>query len=285
MKLTHIITLANRSVEIIFRAFEHSLRATGCTLPLYVIPYNDDKFDLPQNAHWLEDEALFDLLKSHNAHPMMRKYAAFTRQNYLFVDTDVIFLQDPAKYYEPYEGFVANCTHWNNPHHTTSVQSQAFFASQTTTWPRFVFNAGQFASSQKVFEDFGALKAACLTQPDTTLTFPWHDQPGINYLVRYSQIPFTNITLPPHAKESSWAGDYLAQESLAPSENAPCFLHWAGFKITGEHPIDQLFLSHVDPALPTTFLEIQQGSKPTLLGKIKAFGRGVKRSWREAFSR
>lgn len=284
MKLTHIITLANRPVEIIFRAFERSLRASGCNLPLYVIPFNDDKFELPDNAQWLDDQPLFDLLAQNNSHPMMRKYAAFTRENYLFVDTDVIFLQNPESYYAPYEGFVANCTHWNNPHHTTSEASAATFAKQTTTWPRFVFNAGQFASSQKVFADFDALKAACMTQPQTTLTFPWHDQPGINYLVRHSKVPFTNITLPPHQMESSWAGDYLEKESIELSENSPCFLHWAGFKITGEYPIDQLFLSHVDPAMRTTFLETQY-SKPSLLGKVKAFGRGVKRSWKEAFGR
>ena len=31
---------------------ERSLRAVGCDLPLLVIPYDEDLFELPPNAEW-----------------------------------------------------------------------------------------------------------------------------------------------------------------------------------------------------------------------------------------
>jgi hypothetical protein len=47
MKIEKIITLANNKVRLRFLAMERSLRATGCQLPLLVIPYDDKLFELP----------------------------------------------------------------------------------------------------------------------------------------------------------------------------------------------------------------------------------------------
>jgi len=47
MEIDRIITMASQSVRIQFLAFERSLCAVGCDLPLLVIPYEqDDGFDL-----------------------------------------------------------------------------------------------------------------------------------------------------------------------------------------------------------------------------------------------
>lgn len=50
MKLESIITLASTEVRLRFIAMERSLRATGCDLPLRVIPYNANASKLPLNA-------------------------------------------------------------------------------------------------------------------------------------------------------------------------------------------------------------------------------------------
>ncbi len=52
MKLDCVVTLANRAVRLRFLGMERSLRATGCDLPLKVIPYDDARFDLPGRAEW-----------------------------------------------------------------------------------------------------------------------------------------------------------------------------------------------------------------------------------------
>jgi hypothetical protein len=50
LNIDRIITMASRGVRIPFLAFERSLRAVGCDLPLLVIPYGNDLFDLPPMA-------------------------------------------------------------------------------------------------------------------------------------------------------------------------------------------------------------------------------------------
>src|SRR5437764_440818 len=54
MKLERIITLANRKFRVRFAAMERSLRAVGCALPISVIPYDNERFDLPKNSEWWE---------------------------------------------------------------------------------------------------------------------------------------------------------------------------------------------------------------------------------------
>ena len=54
MKLECIVTMASAAVRLRFLAMERSLRAVGCTLPLRVIPYNDERFELPAGATWWE---------------------------------------------------------------------------------------------------------------------------------------------------------------------------------------------------------------------------------------
>jgi len=72
MKLEKIITLANEPVRLRFLAMERSLRATGCDLPLLVIPYDDRRFELPPNAQWWETD-LGRWLKQERTHPTMAK--------------------------------------------------------------------------------------------------------------------------------------------------------------------------------------------------------------------
>src|SRR5690606_27482051 len=128
-----------------FLAMERSLRATGCRLPLRVIPYNDGRFDLPANAEWWLDPEIEAWLRSWNAHPMMRKYHCLTIPNFHFVDADLIFLRNPAEVLEPLEGFVTSCGHWKNPTESLTAESRVFFVKVSTNWQTRVFNAGQWA--------------------------------------------------------------------------------------------------------------------------------------------
>lgn len=44
MKIDKIITMANKTVRLQFLAMERSLRSTGCTLPIWVIPFDNNTF-------------------------------------------------------------------------------------------------------------------------------------------------------------------------------------------------------------------------------------------------
>jgi len=97
MRLEKIITLANERVELYFRAMERSLRATGCDLPLWVIPFDEHRFALPPNAKWWENDEFFAWLGKFPMWPDSHKYVCLLEANFQFVDTDVIFLRNPAE--------------------------------------------------------------------------------------------------------------------------------------------------------------------------------------------
>jgi hypothetical protein len=118
MKLEKIVTLANQKVRLLFLAMERSLRATGCDLPIWVIPYDTNLFDLPENATWWELPNVRKLLADNRAHPMITKYQCFTTENYQFVDTDVIFLRNPQQVLADHHGFITSCGYWREPAET-----------------------------------------------------------------------------------------------------------------------------------------------------------------------
>jgi hypothetical protein len=251
MKLEKIITLANRAVRLRFLAMERSLRATGCRLPLWVIPYDDHRFDLPEHSTWWEIPDLISWLLQEQAQPKMRKYQCLLVGNYHFVDTDVIFLRNPEEVLAPHSGFVASCGHWHNPGHTYTTESSRISSARTTTWQKDTFNSGQFACDQPLYA-FDKL-AATAARPEfirTCLRFPFHEQPGLNLLVLHSGVGITNLTLPPFCMESTWAGDYPAEyvKYWQEPKRQPHLIHWAGLPMDVPRPINQLFYSFLTPA-------------------------------------
>jgi hypothetical protein len=246
MEIDKIITLASSEVRLQFLAMERSLRATGNDLPLWVIPYNENRFDLPPNAQWWELKEITEWLKSYKAHPMMRKYQCLTIANYQFVDSDVIFLRDPAEVLRGVNGFVPSCGHWHNPGHTYTHQSLKILKQKSSSWQKLVFNAGQFACDQAIYS-IEKLKETAASEAfiSTCLELPFHDQPGMNLLVNTSGIGINNLTLPPFNMESTWAGDYKEPDYRINwnAQNQPYLIHWAGCSITGERMIDELFFN------------------------------------------
>jgi hypothetical protein len=251
MHLESIITLASRPVRLRFLAMERSLRATGCNLPLKVIPYGDEKFDLPANASWWELPELTAWLKRWQAHPMMRKYQCLLIANYQFVDADVCFLRNPATVLEPATGFITSCGHWHNPADTLSAESAGLLASRSTTWQKNIFNAGQWSCDRALFS-FPELVARCEAPgfAPTCLKFPYHDQPGLNLLVNASGVVIHNLTLPPRNMQSTWAGDYPGdyRHYWRTEDETPYLIHWAGVAMDGARPINAIFLNHLTAA-------------------------------------
>lgn len=258
MKLEMIVTLASAEVRLRFLAMERSLRATGCGLPLRVIPYNNNLFTLPSGANWWLDRSISDWLECWKAHPMMRKYQCLTISNYQFVDADVCFLRNPADVLAPLSGFVTSCGHWREPGHTVTNQSRQILVRNSTNWQKDVFNAGQWASDRVLFT-FDELKNRCELPEfrDTCLTFPFNDQPGVNMLVNSTGVPIHNLTLPPWNMQSTWAGDYPNeyQQYWKTPEVTPYLIHWAGVRMEDSRPIDELIEKQLSSAELTEWRE------------------------------
>ncbi|GAB4279606.1 MAG: hypothetical protein Tsb0018_09310 [Opitutales bacterium] len=259
MKLEKIITLANAHVRIPFLALERSLRAVGCDLPLWVIPYNEERFELPQGSSWWELKELNAWLTSQGGRPHKRKYACLLEERYQFIDTDAIFLTNPESFLSPFEGFVTSCGHWHNPGETQTPETRAIFHKKSTVWQSRVFNTGQFACDQKLYTSFQSLKTTAEKPEhiDACLKNRFHEQPGLNLLVALSEAPITNITLPPYNIESTWAGDYGDHYERYWNNEAqkPYLIHWAGKKPDGSSAIDQLLFNFLTQEEKQSFIE------------------------------
>jgi hypothetical protein len=283
MKLERIITLANAKVRLSFVAMERSLRATGCDLPLWVIPYDDSRFDLPGNAEWWEMRELADWLRNWEAHPTMRKYQCLTIGHFQFVDTDVIFLRNPEGPLAAHSGFVTSCGHWHNPNHTYTAESRAVFLERTTTWQKEVFNTGQWACERALFTASELTQIAEDTRfKSTCLTFRFHEQPGVNLLVHSTGVPITNLTLPPHNMQSTWAGDYFDdyRRYWRSESETPYLIHWAGGCMDSPRAINEIFYNFLSP---DELLEWQDQAKKAAVAreaKRRSFRPRAGRLWR-----
>jgi len=244
MEIECVYTLANEPVRLQFLAMERSLRATGCDLPIRVIPYNDAIFALPKNSEWVHSD-LYTWLAGHGSMPMYRKYLCPTIANYVYADCDIIFLSDPREALAPLKGFVVADTEWSKPEYTYTRESAKILSGYTSLWLRKIFNAGFFACDTALYTK-EALKQTA-EQPEFIHTcLRDNDQPGINLLVARLGITPTNLNLPPFEMESTWAGDYHGEyESLWRNpERKPLFVHWAGTVLEESceaRPINRLF--------------------------------------------
>jgi hypothetical protein len=251
MQLEKIISLANQNVKLRFLAMERSLRATGCQLPLLVIPYDDNLFELPKGSTWWKIPEVIDWLDKEKAHPTMRKYQCLTTDNYQFVDSDVCFLRNPQEVLAPLSEFITSCGHWHNPEQTYTNESLRFMLKKTTVWQGKIFNTGQFACDRKVYNIDSLISTAM--QPeflDTCVKFRFHEQPGLNMLVFTSGVKITNLTIPPLHMESTWAGDYpdRYEHYWINSELQPYLIHWAGTRIDVNRPINDIFYNYLTAA-------------------------------------
>lgn len=283
MQLDRIFSLANAQVRLQFTAMERSLRAVGCDLPLHVIPYDDNLFDLPPNATWHVDASVFGWLKHYGCHPTMRKYVCLLQSNYHFLDADIVLLKNPEDVVSCLSGLVASCTEWAKPQWTYTPSSASLFASRTSTWMREVFSTGQFAIDRQLYTAESLHNTA--TSPafaEACIRYPHHEQPGINQLVLSTDIPRTNLTLPPHDMQSTWAGDYPGEYEHLWSDPAkkPYLIHWAGPEIIDiDRPINRLFYEYLTAV---EFREWKDGSVQRVAEAAMRRKRNTSLVWRAA---
>lgn len=250
MKLEKIVSLANKNSEVRFLAMVRSLRAVGCNLPVWVIPYDNNKFDLPENCIWWEMPEVISWLDAANAHKMMRKYQCLVTTNYQYVDSDIVFLRNPEDVLADVNGFITSCGHWMYPDHTYVAATIALYKEKSTTWQKSVFNAGQYACDVKLF-DLNSLKSTIesnASYKEICLNSGTFDQVALNLLIHLSGIQVTNLTQTPYDMESTWAGSYTDenyQRYWKDESKKPYIIHWAGCNMDTGRPIDQLFTDYL----------------------------------------
>ncbi len=287
MQLDKIITLASPEVRLRFLALERSLRATGCRLPLWVIPYSSETFALPAGSQWWAMPELLDWLAASRATGGMRKYQCFAASGYQFVDADVVFLRNPEAVLAPHSGFITSCGHWRNPGHTITPDSLKLFAARSTNWQRNVFNSGQFACDRALYTPAGLTRTATLpAYRNTCLNAIYQDQPGLNLLVWHSGVPVSNLTLPPTQMESTWAGDYPGdfEATWSDPERKPYLIHWAGVPMDEPRPINELFLGWLTSAERTEWDEQVRRWRERLLSErrsLPSLARRMKRAFQQ----
>ena len=181
MDIDRIITMASQGVRIQFLAFERSLRAVGCDLPLLVIPYDqDDKFDLPRNAEWWQKEEFASWLKEHQAHPTWRSTLSHRGKLRLFRYRYLLHRGLPHNLSSAdwicRRGYRTDQV-WRSLH--TGVDGSALQGNQL--WPLKLFNTGHFASDTPLYS-LADLESTCEKYKETCLLSPHHEQPGINLL-------------------------------------------------------------------------------------------------------
>jgi hypothetical protein len=247
MDIDRIITMASRGVRIPFLAFERSLRAVGCDLPLLVIPYSNDLFDLPPNAEWWQKEELTSWLKEGKAHPAMAKYVCLTEANYAYFDTDVCLIEDFRTTLAHQTGFVVADTELVKYGEASTPELIEVMARETSLWKLRLFNTGHFACDAPLYS-LADLKSTCEKYRETCLIFPHHEQPGINLLVLVTGAAITNLCLAPHNMESTMAFDYDFRgdwEDVWKKGRRPYFIHYAGGRAASEFPISRIFLDYL----------------------------------------
>ena len=254
MKIERIVSFANAKVRLEFLAMERSLRATGCDLPLLVIPFDDNLFELPKNAEWWRDEVLFSALTENGAVPHCRKFTAFLNSNSAFFDSDIIHLLNPVKWLDPLpqDVFVVADTEWSKARWTFTPETKALYQDKTTLWLLDNFNSGFFAFSKppastsdisRLMQHPNLANIAKGASPTRS------EQEGANFLLHESGMDILNLCLPPHRMESTMACDYPDDYGpLLRKANSPAFVHYAGVGRNRDRPVTQLIYEHLTKA-------------------------------------
>lgn len=250
MTFDQIFSMANRHMRLEFLAMERSLRATGCRLPLTVIPFGEPDFDLPPGASWMDISPYKTLLapwKTGSA--AFRKLSIFLQRGAVFFDADIIHLQNPEEWlagFSPDQFVVADTEVFKNKW-TFTPRTAEVFRWTSSNWQLSNFNSGFFAFENRQLTEDAIAAAFAASESDFLINSPTPgEQSALNYLVFRLGWKVVNVCLPPYSLESTMSVDYgdNYRELLGLPNSAP-FIHFAGGGRVLDEPIAELMLSHL----------------------------------------
>jgi hypothetical protein len=259
MTFDRIFSMANRHVALEFLAMERSLRATGCRLPLTVIPFGEPDFDLPRDAAWMDISPYRKLLEPWSSgSAAFRKLVVFLQPGAVFFDADITHLRNPEEWlaeFSPDEFLVADTEVFKNKW-TFTPRTAEIYRAASSNWQLSTFNSGFFAFQNLRATEDSIAAAFSNCGPDFLINSPTPgEQAALNYLVFRLGWKVVNACLPPYSLESTMAVDYddNYRELLNLPNSAP-FIHFAGGGRDLDKPIAQLMLAHLSAEQATEMI-------------------------------
>jgi hypothetical protein len=241
----------------------NSIRAHDPSIPVMLIPYNDDYHQvaevlgrdygvevypdlafiqrLSENLHGIFGEGFF--ARPNQFRKQVCWFGPFDR--FLYIDTDVVVFSAIAKvldYLDNYDFISYDYQHRGGIRNVFSpaIVEQGVF---TPTELEDMFNCGFWGSKKGLVseQDLYDTFAECAAHPDYfDFSEKTSDQPIINYLILKRMARRFNLVRQPGGGPGNWAGSphfvpLVASEGMTlsdPNVNQPLdYLHWAGYRI------------------------------------------------------
>lgn len=262
-----IYLLANdRAIEWLIAALA-SIRAKGCTLPICIIPFDENiqklrglaaKYDLT----FLEDDsfARLEQLGSEFTTPliyirMWRKFAMFWGpfENFIYSDVDIVALMNWDEILQAYVSHPPGL--WYFSRSPQEVYKPGPFWDEMRQRGRApCFNSGMYVSSRSVL-DWNALEKFAVGARTINRQFlDIADQAFINYCFDLGETPAESLAkFMPNVFDWNWAASqYRGREDMFEiADRAGRFeskqfsgVHWAGFGVWSGIPHRDLFLKY-----------------------------------------
>ena len=242
-----IYLVANRRVERIAANLVYTIRQSGCTLPIALIPYDDDLPThpgllaettlLPVESFPAEGQALVATLSQmwpRTSVGLFRRFLAWygPYDEFIYTDNDIVALGNWAPYFEQLEGF--DLVHADQEYLTGGKYNYpdpvALERELGSGALNAMLTAGHFAARRKdeitaVFE-----KTIAWIRQHPKLANE-HDQAFLHLALLLGPLRKQNLCQPPHHWPSTWAGDYrnaLAVVQAAQGPRRLLHLHYSG---------------------------------------------------------
>jgi hypothetical protein len=242
-----IYLVANRRSERSAANLVYSVRASGCTLPIALIPYDDDVPTLPAlraettlmpvesfpaEAHAMVEE--LRKLYPRTSVGLLRRFLAFygPHEEFIYTDNDIVALGNWDAYFQHLEG--ADLVHADEEYRTGGKYNYLDPAAiEREFGPDALesqLTAGHFAARRRT--DITAIFRRALVwirgHPGIARE---HDQAFFHLAMLLSPLRTVNLCRPPHDWRSTWAGDYRNSLAVVQAAQGPgrlLHLHYSG---------------------------------------------------------
>jgi hypothetical protein len=254
-----IYIMANDRVMNHAIACLNSIREHDPTIPIMLIPYNDDYQQLADLLQRDYDVAVYPDLdfierlsvnlqaifgEEFFARPnQFRKQACWFGpfDQFLYIDTDTVVFTAIAKVLDYLDDYDFLCYDYQHKGGIRNVFSPAVIDQGVFTEAELqdLFNCGFWASKKALMgeQDLYDAFRECAAHPDYfDFSEKTSDQPIINYMILKRVPRRFNLVRQPGGGPGNWAGSQhfvqQGQQLIDPNVNKPLdYLHWAGFRI------------------------------------------------------
>jgi hypothetical protein len=237
-----IYLVANRRSERSAANLVYSIRASGCALPIALIPYDADAPTLPAllkettfmpvESFPAEARAMVDELQRlypRTSAGLLRRFLAFygPHDEFIYTDNDIVALGNWDAYFEYLNA--ADLVHADQEYRTGGKYNYLDPAAIEREFGAGALDsqltAGHFAARRR--DDLAAIfqRAMAWVRAHPGVARE-HDQAFFHLAVLLGPLRTLNLCRPPHDWRSTWAGDYRNSLAVVQAAQGPgCLLH------------------------------------------------------------